>query len=165
MEKLTLTQSDIQNSANGDASHLSFKDIEVTIVELLLKLNDRLDKKAEEEQYFSDHKCFQTALYEYKTSEFMKAAKWFRRAAMKGHTKSQFYLGIMFTQGKGVPKSLYHGYSWLSLAASQSCPEATAAMERVERYMTSSEISQANKLAATRYEEIHDLNFCYLKSK
>ncbi|WP_199611425.1 SEL1-like repeat protein [Flocculibacter collagenilyticus] len=101
-------------------------------------------------------KEFATAIHHYKNEMFHKAAKWMRKAAMKGHVKAQFYLGIMFLKGEGLPKSIYHSYSWLTLAASQDNQEALAAKSQLEKKLTSLEINSASKLAAERYEQIHN---------
>lgn len=83
-------------------------------------------------------------------------AKWFRKAGMQGHAKAQFYLGLMFIKGEGVPKSLFHAYSWLSLACCQNYEEAKVARKNLEPYLTAADMNAAMKLAAERIEQIFE---------
>ncbi len=83
-------------------------------------------------------------------------AKWFRKAGMQGHAKAQFYLGLMFIKGEGVPKSLFHAYCWLSLASCQNFEEAKAARKNLEPYLTAKEMNAALRLAADRIEQIFE---------
>lgn len=84
-------------------------------------------------------------------------AKWLRKAGMQGHAKAQFYLGLLFLKGEGVPKSFFHAYCWLSLAACQNLNEAIEARKKLEPYMTAREINASLKLAAERAEQIFDI--------
>ncbi len=83
-------------------------------------------------------------------------AKWFRKAGMQGHAKAQFYLGIMFIKGEGVPKSLFHAYCWLSLASCQNYEEAKVARKNLEPFLTAAEMNSALRLAADRIEQIFE---------
>ncbi|MCY7294136.1 tetratricopeptide repeat protein [Alteromonas sp. a30] len=83
-------------------------------------------------------------------------AKWFRKAGMQGHAKAQFYLGLMFIKGEGVPKSLFHAYCWLSLACCQNFEEAKTARKNLEPYLTAKEMNSALRLAADRIEQIFE---------
>lgn len=81
-------------------------------------------------------------------------AKWFRKAAMQGHVKAQLYLGLMFLKGEGLPKSFFHAYAWLSIAACQNNAEAREALNKLEPYLTTKETKAALKHAACLMEDI-----------
>ncbi len=48
-----------------------------------------------------------------------EAAKWFQRAADRGHVEAQSYLGKMYVEGRGVPKNYRLAAKWSKLAALQ----------------------------------------------
>jgi TPR repeat protein len=107
----------------------------------------------------SPSKQFTTAIYYVKhENNYHLAAKWFRKAALRGHAKAQFYLGMLFCKGDGVPKSFFHAYSWFSLAACQNVEEAIHARKKLEPTLTSREIQQSLRLAADRFDQIAELN-------
>ena len=53
-----------------------------------------------------------------------KAAKWFHKAAVQGHTASQFNLGVMYKNGRGVPENHAEAAKWLRNAAEQGHADA-----------------------------------------
>ncbi|NTS76141.1 hypothetical protein HR060_04600 [Catenovulum sp. SM1970] len=99
-------------------------------------------------------KLFATGVYLAKENDQLAAAKQFRKAALLGHNKAMFYLGVMYSQGKGLPKSVMHSYVWLTLAILYGNSEATAARQALEKYLTAHEIHFAMRLAADRQELI-----------
>ena len=48
-----------------------------------------------------------------------KALKWYRSAAEQGHAKAQYYLGVMFDMGEGVPQDYVEAAKWYRTAAEQ----------------------------------------------
>lgn len=52
------------------------------------------------------------------------ALSWFQRAAQAGIRDSQYNLGVLYSQGRGVPRSLSEAYRWFALAAAQGDTEA-----------------------------------------
>jgi TPR repeat protein len=40
--------------------------------------------------------------------DFAEAATWYRKAADKGHAGAQFYLGLLYASGRGVPSESSH---------------------------------------------------------
>ena len=102
------------------------------------------------------HKQFATGLHYIKhEANHYLGAKWLRKAAMQGHAKAQLYLGMLFLQGNGVPKSLFHAYAWFSLAVCQNIPEAKDARKKLERHLTAKEINASLKYAADLLDKIH----------
>jgi TPR repeat protein len=49
----------------------------------------------------------------------VRAAQWYRRAAVRGHSDAQYNLGFMYVLGEGVPSDHEEGLRWLKLAAAQ----------------------------------------------
>ncbi len=55
--------------------------------------------------------------------KYETALKEFRPLAEQGHTEARLNLGIMSSQGRGVPKDSVQAYRWYTLAAGQSVPK------------------------------------------
>ena len=103
---------------------------------------------------------FATALHYIKQeNDHAVAARWFRKAAMQGHARSQMYLGLLFVQGNGVPKSFFHAYAWFSLSASQNLTEAISARKKLEPHLTAKDCNAALKYAADLWHEMTMTNF------
>jgi TPR repeat protein len=90
------------------------------------------------------------------------AAKWMRLAAMAGNHRAQFYLGLFFVKGEGVPQSVFHAVAWLSLASSQGYAPATAAVTDIRKHIETKRFKDAQCYAASLYEQIHQLQFSHM---
>ena len=53
------------------------------------------------------------------TEDYKEAAKWYLKAAEKGHAQAQYKMGIMYTLGKGVYKDRVEAAKWFGKAAQQ----------------------------------------------
>jgi TPR repeat protein len=53
-----------------------------------------------------------------------QAVRWFRRAALQDHALAQFNLGVMLTNGDGVPQDIAEGLTWTRKAADGGDPAA-----------------------------------------
>ena len=51
-----------------------------------------------------------------KKEAYVKASKWYLKAANEGHAGAQRKLGMMYHKGEGVPKNDIEAYAWLFLA-------------------------------------------------
>ncbi len=71
----------------------------------------------------------------------------FRLLAEQGHAQAQVNLGIMSSQGRGVPKDSVQAYRWYTLAASQGDDLAEKFKDHLEKSMTPDEIAQAQRKA------------------
>ena len=72
----------------------------------------------------------------------------------QGHATAQFNLGLMYSNGQGVPQDYTQAYMWLNLAAanfpasdSRNRRGAIANREVMEGKMTRDQIIEAQKLA------------------
>ncbi len=64
---------------------------------------------------------------------YVEAAVWFYQAAEQGHATSQFNLGLMFLEGKGVPQDKTAATSWLEKASAQGHVEAQNALPKRQK--------------------------------
>ena len=51
----------------------------------------------------------------------------------------------MYAQGEGVPKDTVDAYAWLSIAAAQGNTTAKETKELITRFMTQSQVAEAQK--------------------
>ena len=110
----------------------------------------------------TDQDTLNKALYYLKNEQGALAAKWMRLAAMAGNYRAQFYLGLFFIKGQGVPQSVFHGAAWLSLASSQGYEPAIEAMNDIRKHISTKRLKDAQCYAASLYEQIHQLQFSHL---
>lgn len=147
----------------SDAPELVIEDDE-NLDNNILQMETSLDTTNQTELTTHDKSPMESAEHQFSAGvQYIKSqgnhylgAKWFRKAGMQGHAKAQFYLGLMFIKGEGVPKSLFHAYSWLSLACCQNYEEAKIARKNLEPFLTAAEMNAAMKLAAERIEQIFE---------
>lgn len=126
-------------------------------VDDLIQVLEKRHKPGHSPEQFP-HKQFATALhYISKEQNHYLGGKWLRKAAMQGHGKAQLYLGMLFIQGQGVPKSLFHAYAWFSLAVCQDIDEAKDARKKLERHLTAKEINSSLRYAADILDKIHQM--------
>jgi TPR repeat protein len=62
---------------------------------------------------------FQAGLDAYNSRDYETALKEWRPLAEKGNVKAQVSLGIMYSQGRGVPQDYVESVKWVRLAAEQ----------------------------------------------
>ena len=80
--------------------------------------------------------------------------RWFRKAAEQGDAKAQFSLGVCYENGTGIPKSFVEAYRWFNVAAAQGDEDATKHRDHLERKMSKSEISRAQRLSTEFVERL-----------
>lgn len=76
-----------------------------------------------------------------------QAVRWFRLAAAQGDAKAQTYLGFMYMKGEGTARNYVEAYAWLDLAGAQGLEGARQIRDICTKYMTSSEVAQAQQLS------------------
>jgi len=77
--------------------------------------------------------------------DFVEAAKWYRMAADQGSTFSQYLLGIMYTEGEGVPEDHVEAYARLNVASARNFYAAFGAKKSLVSKMTKEQIAEAQK--------------------
>ena len=53
------------------------------------------------------------------TRDYASAQEWFERAAAQGHSEAQFFLGLIYIDGQGVPRDYVQARGWFERAAAQ----------------------------------------------
>ena len=86
------------------------------------------------------------------------AVRWYRLAAEQRHAKAQFNLGVSYWNGDGVITDEREAYIWYSLAKANGHQDATDSLRKLNwhDFLSTSEISSANKEAARRMEAIEN---------
>lgn len=79
-----------------------------------------------------------------------EAVQWYRRAAEQDLADAQFNLGVMYTEGEGVPENYIEAYKWLSLSRGQGewDEEQAQFWDELRSLMTPAQIAGAQRLAA-----------------
>ena len=67
---------------------------------------------------------FDKGLDAYESGDFATALREFRPLAEQGGARAQFYLGVMFDKGEGVPQDYKTALKWYTLAAEQGYARA-----------------------------------------
>jgi len=79
--------------------------------------------------------------------DYDTAVQEFRLLAEQRHAQAQVNLGIMYSQGRGVPKDSVQAYRWYTLAASQGDDLAGKFKAHLEKSMTPTQLAEAQRLA------------------
>jgi hypothetical protein len=58
------------------------------------------------------------------TDDYSEAIIWYRQRAEQGHAEGQYYLGLMYAMGKGLPRDYKKAAMWYRKAAEQGYPDA-----------------------------------------
>ena len=53
---------------------------------------------------------------------YIEAAIWYQRAAAQGNPTAQYFLGLLYDKGIGVPPDEVLAYKWLNLAVAAATP-------------------------------------------
>ncbi|BED89579.1 hypothetical protein PspMM1_20470 [Pseudoalteromonas sp. MM1] len=143
----------------------SGQDLEQQLNNILDFVTQPTNHSADDNSDVSEQTTLNKALYYLKHNQAPLAAKWMRLTAMAGNHRAQFYLGLFFVKGQGVPKSVFHAAAWLSLASSQGYEPATAALDDLRKYIDTKRFKDAQCYAASLYEQIHQIQFARLVPK
>ena len=75
--------------------------------------------------------------------------------AEQGHAEAQFNLGVLYANGRGVPKDYVRAYAWVNLAAAQGEKNAVKAKDILRPHMTADQIARAQDLSTTLSDRIN----------
>lgn len=78
----------------------------------------------------------------------VKALEWYQKAAEQGDERAQHNLGAAYFRGYGVSRDSVLGYAWINLAASKGDSQSIAAREIVEKLITTSELTEAQRISS-----------------
>jgi len=73
---------------------------------------------------------------------------WFRMAANRGVTDSQYNLGILYARGIGVDRNLAESYKWFALAAKRGDKEADNKRDEIGTQLDEAELAAAERAVA-----------------
>jgi len=72
--------------------------------------------------------AFKQAMEFYKQNDFAEAKSGYEKAATQEHAEAQYYLGLLYDIGEGVPQDFIKAVSWYRKAAKQGLVQAQRAM-------------------------------------
>ena len=81
------------------------------------------------------------------TQNYAQAVKWYRLAAEQGNASAQHSRGLMYAKGRGVTQDDVQAHMWFNLAAAQGNKNSTKNRDIVEKRMTTSDLSKAQRMA------------------
>ena len=90
---------------------------------------------------------FEVGVEAWGRGDYDTALREFRLIAEQGHAQAQVNLGIISSQGQGVPKDDVQAYGWYTLAAGQGDDLATKFQTLLEKSMTPDQNAEAQQLA------------------
>ncbi len=97
---------------------------------------------------------FEAGVDAYAGGRHAEAVSRFRPLAEAGDDRAQYWLGIMYFEGKGVPQDDVRAYLWLSLAAEQGNRGARIGRDAIVPRMSAARLAEAERLlAAERWAE------------
>ena len=82
-----------------------------------------------------------------KRRDYTTALRLIRPLAEQGDASAQYNLGVFYDNGLGVPQDLVRAYMWFTLSAAQGKDGAAVFRDLIARRMTSTQITEAQKLA------------------
>ncbi len=90
----------------------------------------------------------------YNRGDYATATRLWRPFAEQGVVQAQYNLGLMYYEGRGVPQDYVTAHKWFNLSTSRFPPgdnrdKAVKNRDIVARYMTASQIAEAQRLART----------------
>ncbi|MDA0821567.1 MAG: tetratricopeptide repeat protein [Proteobacteria bacterium] len=80
------------------------------------------------------------------------AAKWYRKASVKGVADAQLRLAGQYQIGDGVPRDMEAAYAWYSVAATLGNAKAKVAMEESSKLLSAEELKEAQAFSAELIE-------------
>ena len=88
-----------------------------------------------------------TGVDAYEKGDYATALMEFRVLAEQGDAIAQYNLGLMYANGRGVPRDYVQAHLWANLAAAQGNELARKARDIVAKKMTPAQIAEAQRLA------------------
>ncbi|MCH8040153.1 MAG: sel1 repeat family protein [Nitrospinae bacterium] len=90
---------------------------------------------------------FEVGVEAWGRGDYDTALREFLPLAEQGHAQAQVNLGIIYSQGRGVPKDYVTAYRWYTLGAGQGDPLAEKFKDHLEKSMTPNQLAEAQRLA------------------
>lgn len=77
--------------------------------------------------------------------DFRRAARWFRRAAVQGHSGAQYNMGVLHLHGHGVEQDPVTAYAWLRRAEDQGHANSAQLVELLRAMLSDQQIEEGEK--------------------
>lgn len=74
---------------------------------------------------------FDAGMYSYSMGNYDDAAREFRDCADRGEVQGEYYIGLLYEEGQGVPKDYQIAFNWYAKAANQGDVDAAFALGRM----------------------------------
>lgn len=74
---------------------------------------------------------FDAGMYSYSMGNYDDAAREFLDSAQKGETQGEYYLGLLYEEGQGVPLDYKQAMNWYTKAAARGDTDAAFALGRM----------------------------------
>ncbi len=91
---------------------------------------------------------FEAAIDAHAAGRHAEAASRIRPLAEAGDDRAQYWLGIMYFEGKGVPQDDVRAYLWFGLAAEQGNRAAGIGRDAIVPRMSAARLAEAERLLA-----------------
>lgn len=92
---------------------------------------------------------FDAGMYAYSTGNYDDAAREFMASAQRGETQGEYYMGLLYEEGQGVPKDYGQAMNWYNKAALKGDVDAAFALGRM--YSKGLGVTQNRPLAYAWY--------------
>jgi len=90
---------------------------------------------------------FDAGVAAFERGDYATAFREFKPLAEKGETAAQYNLGLMYSQGRGVPQDYVQAHMWFNLAAAQDIKYAADSRDEIANGITPAQIAEAQRLA------------------
>ncbi len=90
---------------------------------------------------------FEVGVEAWGRGDYDTALREFRPLAEQGHAQAQVNLGILYSQGQGVPKDYVLAHMWLNLAEAKGVKATVKMRDLLEKNMTPAQLAEAQRLA------------------
>jgi TPR repeat protein len=90
---------------------------------------------------------FQDGMDAYDRKDYKEAVKWYRLSAEQGDTSAQYNLGVMYSNGQGVPQDYTLAHMWFNLSGSSGHKGSVKNRNIIEKKMSPSQIDKAQEMA------------------
>ena len=79
--------------------------------------------------------------------DHVQAAHWYKISAEQGYAEAQYYFGLLYGLGRGVPQNAVFAHMWYNLSYSNGYQKARASRNKIASKMTPEQIAKAQDMA------------------
>ena len=90
---------------------------------------------------------FTDGLDAYERKDYKEAVRLYRLSAEQGDAQAQYNLGLMYTNGEGVPQDYVSAHMWFNLSGSNGLKNAVKNRNIIEKRMSKQQIEKAQEMA------------------